>query len=56
VENLVFIQDAVTMGEGGGETTGYQAATAAAQSSHIQALLFSMKRLKKRQAENQQQL
>jgi hypothetical protein len=56
VENLVFIQDAVTMGEGGGEATGSQAATAAAQSSQIQTLLLSINRLEKRQAENQQQL
>jgi hypothetical protein len=34
VENLVFIQDAVAMGEGEGEATGgSQATTAAAQSS-----------------------
>jgi hypothetical protein len=56
VENLVFIQDAVTMGEGEGEATGSQAATAAAQSSQIQTLLLSINRLDKRQAENQQQL
>jgi Fe-S cluster biosynthesis and repair protein YggX len=44
------------MGEGGGEATGSQAATAAAQFSQIQTLLLSINRLKKRQAENQQQL
>jgi hypothetical protein len=56
VENLFFIQDAVTMGEGGGEATGSQAATAAAQSSQIQTTLLSINWLKKRQAENQHQL
>jgi hypothetical protein len=56
VENLVFIQDAVTMGEGGGEATGSQAATAAAQSRQIQTLLLAINRLEKRQAENQKQL
>jgi hypothetical protein len=40
VENLVFVQDAVTMGEGGGVATGSQTATAAAQSSQIQTLLL----------------
>jgi hypothetical protein len=44
------------MGEGEGEATGSQAATAAAQSSQIQTLLFSINRLDKRQTENQQQL
>jgi hypothetical protein len=56
VYNLVFIQDAVTMGEGGGEATESQAATAAAQSRQIQTLLFPINRLDKSQAENQQQL
>jgi hypothetical protein len=44
------------MGEGKGEATGSQAATAAAHSSQIQTLLLSINRLKKRQAKNQQQL
>jgi hypothetical protein len=56
VENLVFIQDAVTMGEGGGDATGSQSATSATQSSQIQTLLLSINRLDKRQAKNQQQL
>jgi hypothetical protein len=56
VENLVFIQEAVAMGEGEGEATGSQAATAAAQSSQIQTLILSINRLDKRQTENQQQL
>jgi hypothetical protein len=56
VENLVFIQDVITMGEGGGDATGSRAATTAAQSSQIQTLLLSINRLKKRQAENRHQL
>jgi hypothetical protein len=56
VENVIFIQDPVTMGEGGGEATGSQATTAADQSSQIQTLLLSINRLDKRQAENQQKL
>jgi hypothetical protein len=53
VKNLVFIQDTVAMGEGGGEATGSQTATAAAQSSQIQTLLLSINQLNKRQADNQ---
>jgi hypothetical protein len=57
VKNLVFIQDAVAMGEGEGEATGrYQVVTAAAQSRHIHTLLLSINLMGKWQAENQQQL
>jgi hypothetical protein len=48
VENLVFIQDTVAMGEGEGEATGgSQAATSAAQSSQIQTLFLSINLLGK---------
>jgi hypothetical protein len=47
VENLVFIQDAVVMGEGECEATGSQMATEAAQSSQIHTLLLSINRLER---------
>jgi hypothetical protein len=59
LENLVFIQDAVAMGEGEGQASGgSQAITAAAQSSQIQTqtLLLTINMMVKCQAENQQQL
>jgi hypothetical protein len=56
VENLVFIQDTVAMGEGEGEVTGSQAAKAAVQSIQIQTLIFSINLLGKQHAKNQQQL
>jgi hypothetical protein len=54
VENRVFIQDAVTIGEGEA-TGGSQAAASDAQSGQIQTLILSINLLGKRQAENQQQ-
>jgi hypothetical protein len=58
VENLVFIQNAVTMGEGEGDAAsgGSQGATAAAHSSHTNTLPLSSNLMGQRQAENQQQL
>jgi hypothetical protein len=57
LENFVFIQDAVAMGEGEGEAIdGSQAVTAAAQSSQIQTLLLSINLMGKHQKENHQQL
>jgi hypothetical protein len=57
VENLVFVQDAVAMGEDkGGTGDGSQEATAAAQSSQIQTLVLSINLMVKRQVENQHQL
>jgi hypothetical protein len=60
VENLVFIQDAVIMGEGEDEATGgsqaAKAATQSNQSNQIQALLLPINLMVKGQAENQKQL